>query len=1783
MKRQITILAVALIAAFAFASSAQATPSLVGTFCHKGVLGGQCDGPQAIAVSPVNGDLYVIDNDRVNQFSPWGEFIRAWGGGVVTGGGEGTGELVEGSTTVSSVQTTSKVFMEGMALEGEGIAPGTRIAAVGNGTLTLTEPANATTPTTMSSPEAAGNVPVNELQRITVTATAGTFNLTFQSPAPDTSTETTTANLPYNASAAEVQTALDGLAEIDPGDVTVTSANPGGVAGVPGGPYLVEFAGRYVDTDVRGLRVAAGTPPLTGGSVVVEPVRQGASAPEVCTVAGECRPGVDGIRAGQFGGAYSIAIDSTGAIYVEDLASCFGGVDCEVTFRLLPYAPYRVQKFDSEGNFELMFGRDVNEGGGSPSNPGDICTAEDLANGDICGPGTPGSGAGQFEFFERGGNVLAVGADDTIFVGGRERIQVFDAGGHFVKSISVPGESISGLGVDASPTSPSYGAIFAIFRNSFTSPPFVKPDVRRIDAETGEVVGSLKAGRPSAIALTPTGRVFVFDGANPTPIIREYDPLGNEAQSFGKGELQASIGLATSTACGVEGANLYAAHQSGVNPFINLYGTAPDANLCPPPAAAPSIEAQFATAVATTDAALRAKINPHFWPDTRYRVEYGTGKCSEGGCDKEQPASPGALLTKETIDAALTTPEVFVEGLAPNTTYHYRFLAESSGGGPTVGEELSFRTLPLPGEGNSACPNQAFRTGAAAKLPDCRAYEMVSPLDKQNGDIATGGGGFAQTAFDGGRMTFSSFRSFADPESAPLNHQYLATRGAGGWATASIAPPDTSHGLFGAGATVDAIRYKDFSDDLCLGWTIQSTDVALTPESPPGVANLYRRDLCAGGYELLTSSPPPGFGRGEELTSSYTPELQGTSTDGARAAFRANASLPTQAGDPRAPLRCIADKDADTVSFAWLRGGISIPGAEADEYTPTIADEGTALQCRTASSGPAGTSVATGAVMAIGPEETPRAPRPPKVAGATVATPVGATVTGTPEVGGTLTCTPGAWQGEPAFAFRWLRNDTQIAGAESPEYTLVDADASAVVQCELVASNAGGTAIGDSLPVLVDGAPPLAGAPPTISGTPEVGQTLTCDPGAWAGNPTFAYRWLRNGAEILIGAGAAPSRAVVAADAGKTLQCRVTATNADAKVMATSDRVVVPAAPATDPPQQSAPGSLSGIAAVGQTLTCDPGTWSGSPTFAYKWLRDGALIAGAGASSYALQEADAGAAVQCQVSATNAGGTTLAIEGSAGGVRYLAPDPAPEAPPAAAYSYSVFQVYLAHEGGLSLVSVLPDGTPSTVESSVGTSQTGSNFTDSARIGNPRINAVHQAVSVDGERVFWTSGAFGQGDLSTQGQVYLRVNATQPQSAVVAGECTESEKACTLPVSELATPEPARFLDADTEGTRALFAAGGKLYEYVGGPAPQATEIAGGFEGFLGASRDATRAYFTSTEVLTGAQENSEGDRAKADKANLYLHEIGEGLTFVAALHSIDGGNSTTELTSGSLTPERRSARVSPDGNTVAFTTRGRLTDYDSLELTSEEPAKEVYLYDNSEGRLICASCNPSGARPRARNQIPGAPTPSYAAATIPGWVSQTHPGGALSEDGQRLYFNAYDSLVPGDTNGKADVYQWEAPGKGDCTEASDSYSSSNGGCIALISSGQSSSDSELFDATPSGSDVFFSTSSSLVPQDSGLVDVYDARVNGGFAPPPTPPASCEGEACQGTPTPPNDPTPASASFQGAGNVAKEPASKPRCSKGKARRKGRCVKQQKSSKAKKHAKAGRAAADRRNAR
>lgn len=135
------------------------------------------------------------------------------------------------------------------------------------------------------------------------------------------------------------------------------------------------------------------------------------------------------------------------------------------------------------------------------------------------------------------------------------------------------------------------------------------------------------------------------------------------------------------------------------------------------------------------------------------------------------------------------------------------------------------------------CSNAQFRTGAAAHLPDCRAYEQVSPVDKNDGDVSYGPEGVLASTLvptvstpGGERVTFSSFYAFAGNAAAPVLNQYLSSRGDSGWSTRGISPLKSAP--FGFLDTVSG--FTAFSEDL--------SHSAVVNWAEPGQYNLFKRD-----------------------------------------------------------------------------------------------------------------------------------------------------------------------------------------------------------------------------------------------------------------------------------------------------------------------------------------------------------------------------------------------------------------------------------------------------------------------------------------------------------------------------------------------------------------------------------------------------------------------------------------------------------------------------------------------------------------------------------------------------------------------------------------------------------------------------------------------------------------------------------------------------------------------------------------------------------------------------
>ncbi|MEX0973522.1 MAG: hypothetical protein WDZ46_09745, partial [Solirubrobacterales bacterium] len=204
------------------------------------------------------------------------------------------------------------------------------------------------------------------------------------------------------------------------------------------------------------------------------------------------------------------------------------------------------------------------------------------------------------------------------------------------------------------------------------------------------------------------------------------------------------------------------------------------------------------------------------------------------------------------------------------------------------------------------------------------------------------------------------------------------------------------------------------------------------------------------------------------------------------------------------------------------------------------------------------------------------------------------------------------------------------------------------------------------------------------------------------------------------------------------------------------------------------------------------------------------------------------------------------------------------------------------------------------------------------------------------------------------------------------------------------------------------------------------------------------------------------------------------------------------------------AAASADGSLAFFLAAGHLWRYEAASDSAAE------LTPGGVGAVLGASADGSRlfylAGSRLHRWRPGGGSTQLSSTEISG----AHPASSsVSADGRRLLFTTTAPLVLGDTNNDPDAYQWQEQGSGSCTRSA--------GCLELISSGRAEDGAALAAASADGNDAFFLTARSLVGADPGSVDLYDARVGGGFPEPP-PPIPCTGDSCQPLPSEPVDPT-----------------------------------------------------------
>ena len=874
--------------------------------------------------SPSHHDVYVVDERnsighyfRVQKFDPEGGFLLAFGSGVITGGAKGSGTLTAKSTQISAVQSTSKQFETGQVITGPGIPAETRIVAVGPGTITLSKAATASgAAVPISVAEGPGNESVNEIDRLV--NLSGEPTLRVNTPDPSPSEAEAGRSLSHDATAAELQKAIEELPNVGPGNVKVTGDNVDGAIH----EYTIEFTGtRFQDADVV-LEAGGGL-----GNRQAFAIQNGGTGAEVCTaaIAASCTAGVEAGEAGgegRLGQSVHIAIGPGGDVYLADCVPVSTHSDNSFS----AHCKNRLQKFDPSGSVSEELALPQSQAlpkSVAVDSSGDFYVS---FNGDLRKYGPAGNPIGSLGF----GAAIATDSADNLFVSGAERVAGSPLGAITAYTPALDpflrfNYFMQGPAAIA-PYQGSEGDLYLIDFNSdsvtYRSFPPPGPLLLQTSCKTsflGNTRATLSAQvNPEGNATTahfeyvddqhfkdegfanpqksmdsplPRWGVEVQREAEVAKVKKEVEEASGKAKEEKEAELkEAEEGLALA-----KSEAPFAMHEASAEIAVNpettyhcrVIATNADGNATGEEGSFTSKEPLEFGSVSVSDveteaATLNAQVNPlgittegffEYVEEATYLKDI-EALGPEHGFDHAVKAP-----TTEDLDFGsseeFTTRSTEVSGLKPATSYRFRIIATNA-----------FPPFTFNG------PSGYLRTfGAGAEaLPDQRAWELVSPGEKNSAEVAVPGpaGGLIEdartirlqaAAGSGEAITYSSFTSFANPESAPGTSQYLSKRTPAGWQTENISP-------FGQQAFPIVPPYRGFDAELGLA-AFKVRQPALTPDCPEGVDDLYLRDSASGAIHCLTpespASPPTCF------------LYAGASEDGSRAFF---ASDGVYAGAP---------------------------------------------------------------------------------------------------------------------------------------------------------------------------------------------------------------------------------------------------------------------------------------------------------------------------------------------------------------------------------------------------------------------------------------------------------------------------------------------------------------------------------------------------------------------------------------------------------------------------------------------------------------------------------------------------------------------------------------------------------------------------------------------------------------------------------------------------------------------------------------------------------------------
>lgn len=350
-------------------------------------------------------------------------------------------------------------------------------------------------------------------------------------------------------------------------------------------------------------------------------------------------------------------------------------------------------------------------------------------------------------------------------------------------------------------------------------------------------------------------------------------------------------------------------------------------------AAAPLIEESWVQSVTATGAQFWMRVDPA-GKHINYFFEYISDNAYQANPPAERFAgakktSVGGIEFSGPVDVSPTLAAT----LAPATVYHYRPVATNSEGTTVGGEGLEHIFV-------------TDETGKAFALPEGRAWEMVSPIDKNGGDIARPeglfGGGDFQAGGDG-IVTYGSGSAFGAAVGAPPSSQYVSHRTASGWTTENVSPALDSEAF---GDEPDGVPYRIFSADLSgavlFGGLACRGDLPGCPApnqpiagsgAPPGYMAYYRRDAASGQFTSLLSAADVAHSVPNVTPAALEFALAAASPDLSHIVLSSCAALTANAAEVAgAPGACDA---ASPNLYDWSAAGLTAVNLRPGDSTTT--------------------------------------------------------------------------------------------------------------------------------------------------------------------------------------------------------------------------------------------------------------------------------------------------------------------------------------------------------------------------------------------------------------------------------------------------------------------------------------------------------------------------------------------------------------------------------------------------------------------------------------------------------------------------------------------------------------------------------------------------------------------------------------------------------------------------------------------------------------------------------